>query len=248
MGLAVRGAGAGLRASLLLTEGALLLPSLLAACLWSRMAGTGLGLRAPGGRATLQAAAAGLSLWAGSLGLFELQYTVWAPPPGFLESFWALHQALKPHGLLDAAWSVGAIAVAPAVCEETVFRGVLLPSFRQAAGRAAAVGATALLFSLIHVDAAAGALTFYRVPFALVLGLAFGWMRLATGSLPLVVVAHAVLNTLTFLAAPLIDPPGPTLPPARPALGLGLLAVGGLLTALAWRGLGRRERASGDAC
>ncbi|HVR69793.1 MAG TPA: CPBP family intramembrane glutamic endopeptidase, partial [Vicinamibacteria bacterium] len=66
----------------------------------------------------------------------------------------------------------------------------------------------------------------YRTLFTLVLGLALGFLRVRTGSLAACVVAHAVLNALTFAVVPFADDPSQGLPDPRPALGLGLLLAG----------------------
>ena len=74
--------------------------------------------------------------------------------------------------------SVLAIAVAPAVCEELLFRGLVLHSLLPLLRTAGAVAASALLFGLIHLDFSSGGATLYRVPFAIAVGvgLACCWL------------------------------------------------------------------------
>ena len=217
----------GMRLALVLAEIVLLAPGALALFAYR------VPLRAVRGRwpldrrTALLMVAAGASLWLGSLGLLELQYAVWAPPPGYLEAFRRLHEALTPRGPLDALVSVAAVALVPALCEETLVRGIVLPSLLRT-GPAAAIGISALVFAGIHLDP-------YRTVFTLVLGLALGLLRVRTGSLAACIIAHAVLNALTFAVAPFADDPSQGLPPPRPLIGFGLFATGALATAVTLR-------------
>lgn len=219
-------APAGLRPALVLAEAALVLPGVLGLLLFRRPLAPALALTSLDRRGVLLSLAAGAAFWVLSLGLLELQYAVWAPPPGYLEAFRALHEALRPSGPLDALLSLVAIALAPAVCEELLFRGVVLPALARPLGAAAAVLVSALLFGAIHLDATAGTLSLYRVPFAVAVGIGLGALRLRAGSTTAAVVAHALLNAATFAAAPFADDPARGLPEARPLVGAALLAVG----------------------
>jgi membrane protease YdiL (CAAX protease family) len=171
----------------------------------------------------LLCAALGAGLWLASLGLLELQYTVWRPPPEYIEGFRRLHEMLKPRGPLDALFSLLAIAVMPALCEEAVIRGLLLPSLRSRLPALLAVVLSSLVFALMH-DA-------YRRPFTFAVGLVLGALRLHTGSLLPSLIAHATLNAMTFGAAPLLDDPEQPLPDPRPLLGAALLLTGCALSA-----------------
>ena len=233
-------AGLGLRPILFLAELTLAIPGVLALALLGRSPRAALGLLGTEPRFALLAVWSGAAFWVASLGLLELQYAVWAPPPGFLEAFRLLHRALKPAGPLDVLVSIAAIAVAPAVCEEILFRGVILPSFLRPLGATGAILLSATLFGSIHLDVIPGlssagpALTFYRVPFALAVGVGLGLLRVRTGSLWPSLLAHATLNTITFAVAPWVDDPGLGLPAPEPWKGAGLLALGlaGFLFAL----------------
>jgi len=228
----------GLRSTLIACELALASPALLALALPA--ARPILGLRRIGALTLLAAAASGAALWAASLGVLELQYAFWAPPPGYLQDFQRLHEALRPHGALDLAFSITAIAVSPAVCEELLFRGLALPALRPAIGTAGAVAGSSVLFALIHLDFSSGRPTLYRVPFALVVGVGFALLRLRTGSLLPSMLAHALVNTTTFLAA-LQETAGTDLPPSRPLFGAAMLAAGVISFAVV---LGRLPRAA----
>jgi len=175
----------------------------------------------------------GGALWVGSIGLMEMQALVLPPPPEYILAFRRLHEALAPSGLLDGLWSVMVIAVLPALAEELVMRGVLLPSLVRPLGAAAAVIASAAAFAGIHLDP-------YRFLFTFTIGLVLGALRLRTGSLWPPILAHATLNAVTFVVAPLIDDPGQATYTPQPMLGLLCLVAG---TAVAWpllRGLGAR--------
>lgn len=221
--LASQGTHLGLRSTLVLAEVGLVAPALLFLA-----AVRGLpSLDLPVARAMTLAwsLALGCALWLMSAGLLELQSTVFPPSAEFIDAFRRLHASLKPSGPLDALLSILTIAITPAVCEEILFRGVLLPSFARRIGAMAAVIVSATIFAAIHVDLVPD-LAFDRVPFALLMGLALGAIRVRTGSLLPAIVAHAAVNTLTFAIAPLVDDPTQTVPDPQPLLGLGLLLVG----------------------
>ncbi len=235
--------GLGMRAVIAVGTLALALPSAAALALrpdwWPTVQGAGIAGRTVGLSMLL-----GAALWLASAGLMEVQSLAMPPPPEYLDAFRAIHAALAPKNALDALVSVLVIALLPGVCEELVMRGVLLPPLAQAlrasqpvpaaadAGHRAAhvwLGAwvaiviSALLFAGIHYDR-------YRFLFTLVLGLVFGYVRLRAGSLWPSVVAHATLNTLTFVVAPFVDDPSQAYVPS-PGLGAACLLAG---SALAW--------------
>ena len=220
----------GIRPTLLVAELALVAPGLMALALFGVAPRTGLALHALDGRTAAISLAAGASLWAASLGLLEVQYTLWHPPAGYLEQFRRIHEALRPHGFVDALLSMGAIAVAPAVCEELLFRGIVLPSLLRPLGPAAAVLFSSVLFGVIHLDRTGSSLSLYRVPFAFVVGAGLGALRVRTGSLVSPVLAHALLNAITFAVVPLSEDPGLGEAAARPMLGAGLLVLGSAAT------------------
>ena len=173
----------------------------------------------------------GAALWVGSIGLMEMQSLLLPPSEETLDLFRRLHAALAPSSALDAVVSLAVIALLPALCEELVMRGVLLPALAARAGPPLAVGLTAATFAIIHFDP-------IRLLFTLVLGLALGVLRLRTGSLWPPVIVHLTLNALTFAIAPLVDDPSQPYTP-QPAVGLVCLAAG---FAVAWpllRALGR---------
>jgi uncharacterized protein len=101
--------------------------------------------------------------------------------------------------LVDAVLVGGMVALVPAVCEELVFRGLVLRALRHRLGPAAAVLISAALFGLIHVDPpqAAG---------AMVLGVVLGWVTHRAGSLWPAMAAHAANNALAVVVARTTEP------------------------------------------
>jgi membrane protease YdiL (CAAX protease family) len=230
------GAGWELRGVLVGGEAALLAVAVVSSRslglrqVWQGSAGAG-----PVSRALL----VGLALWLASLGLVGLQQAVWPPPPGYLPAFLEVHRALRPSGALDALGSLIAVALAPALCEELMFRGVALPALIPLLRPLGAALASSLLFGLIHVDLVDGEPSLYRAPFAFAVGLGLAALRLRSGSVLPPMLAHAALNACTWgvtlgtlialgpEAAPPEDAGSPVL--AAGQLAVGLLAVGGLL-------------------
>ncbi len=222
----------GFRSLLAVAELLLVLPSLLFVAFGPGLDSLRLGGASRG--VLLLSVFLGCTLWLTSAGLLELQSVAFPPSPEFVEAFRQLHAALKPAGPWDAMLSILAIAVIPAVCEELIFRGVILPAFARHLKAPLAVLASALVFACIHIDRTP-ALAFDRVPFALVMGIALGAIRIRTGSLLPPVLAHATVNTLTFAIAPLVDKPEQAVPQPEPLLGLAFLVAGAIGTVLLLR-------------
>lgn len=216
--------GLGLRGQIAVGTLALAVPAVVALLLRREWWPSVRGDRPVTGRTAGLSLLLGAALWVASAGLMEVQSLVVPPPPEYLDAFRAIHQALAPRGPLDALVSVLVIAVLPGACEELVIRGVLLPALgRVLRGAAVAVLVSALVFAVIHLDA-------YRFLFTLSLGLVLGAVRLGTRSLWPPVIAHATLNTLTFVIAPFVDDPSQPYTPS-PVLGALCLATG---VAAAW--------------
>lgn len=240
--LALRLLGLGQRGALLAGEAALVLPGLGLLVLSGARPGPALGLFRLPAPAVALCLGCGLSLWAVSLGVMNLQTALVPLPPAYLELFQRLHAALRPRDLLDGLLSLAAIALAPALCEELLFRGTVLPSLARAWGATAGVVVSAVLFGAIHVDSLPdGSLLFFRVPFALVVGLGLALLRLRAGTLAAPMLAHGLLNAITFALAPLVDKPLDTPERGDALLGLALLAGGGLATAFLYRRLPPRQ-------
>lgn len=233
------GEGLGIRALVALGTTLLAVPT-LAALVGRPAAGraaVGSGSFAPRS-AVLSLLLAG-ALWVGSIGLMEMQSLFFPPSAETLDYFRRLYAALAPTSPLDGLVSLVVIALLPALCEELVMRGALLPSLAVRMVPAPAVALTAGVFALIHFDP-------IRFLFTFVLGLILGALRLRTRSLWPPVTVHLSVNALTFLIAPLVDDPTQAYTP-QPALGFACLAAG---AAVAWpllRALGPSVDSPGSA-
>ncbi len=82
------------------------------------------------------------------------------------------------------------VAVLPALLEEMLFRGYVLRLLRPY-GDGLAVVVSALLFGLMHGNIA-------QVPFAIVVGMSFGWLYVSTNNIWLPIVAHFLNNALSI--------------------------------------------------
>jgi membrane protease YdiL (CAAX protease family) len=160
-----------------------------------------------------------------------VQYLTYLVVPGAMDSSTdaLLFEQQTP---VQLALVVGAVSLAAPFCEEYFFRGVVQPGFRRAGlGSVGAVGLTAALFSLFHLQPVK------LVPL-LELGLLFGLLRLRTRSLWPAIAAHSGNNSVTALLfltsgaeasdAAASGLPEPTAVAAVAGLG-GLLLLGLLL-------------------
>ncbi len=129
----------------------------------------------------------------------------------------------------EAALLVVAIAVCAPLGEELLFRGFLLRVLGARHGRVAAVSATALLFSVLHVNPSAAIALF-------VLGLVFGLARLASGTVVVPLLLHMAQNgvSVALLASGQADASPDELEPlhaillalvAAPFVGAGLVGL-----------------------
>lgn len=90
--------------------------------------------------------------------------------------------------------SIAFFAVAPAVCEELLHRGLVLPSLCKRLGPPAGLITGAVLFGLSHFNLA-------RLLPTAALGLATGALRLRTGSLWPSILLHASYNSSLLIAS-----------------------------------------------
>ena len=102
-----------------------------------------------------------------------------------------IYRSARTAGALPWLW-LTVVIVAP-IGEETLFRGFLFRGWQwsSSSGPWIAIGATALLWAIIHVQY--NVLVIGQV---LLVGLAFGWVRWATGSTVSTTLLHAVLNAI----------------------------------------------------
>ena len=94
--------------------------------------------------------------------------------------------------LADRLSAFLAVVVVAPLTEEVFFRGLILNGFKQRYSEKKAVWAQAALFSLMHMNPV-------QMPFTLVLGALFGWLRLRTGSLWPPVLCHVLNNGSVLL-------------------------------------------------
>ncbi len=85
------------------------------------------------------------------------------------------------------------IAVLPPICEELLCRGFLFSSFRARFGDLQAVLFSALLFGVLHLDV-------HRIPATALAGVALGYIRLRTGSIVAPILFHMAYNGLLVTA------------------------------------------------
>lgn len=234
-----------LRWVLVFSELALAAPALIVGLILARRMPEIYRFRTVTGWGALTTCALGLALWGLSLGVFEAQYVFVKPPLAYLEQFQGLHEMLKPVGISGWLLSIAAIALAPAICEEILFRGLLVPVFKAALGPMVAIGLSAAMFGAIHVDAMPGGVSvYYRVPFAFILGILLAKIRLDTGSLLPPIIAHATLNATTFIVVQFVEEPKGVLPDPQPLVAIGMLLVGSAIARTLMRKIARPPEAA----
>ena len=135
-------------------------------------------------------------------------------------------------GPQEVAEVVVLFALLPALLEELLFRGVLFAIFERLRGPTFAIGASALLFGIAHLDLHHGFV-------AALLGIQLGLLRHLHG-LRLAIVAHFLNNTLALGATFLAEAEGHGLPAFESGPGSLILAL--LLSGSAWAALVHRQR------
>lgn len=161
--------------------GVFFLPPLLLVLAFGYSARETLGLRPPPWRGMLGALLVGAS---GAVVAAALIVPLLPPPE-------SLKEELTRMVLLDGAplpLVLLIMALTPALCEETLFRGLVFSGLRRM-GPAVAIGVTAVLFGLAH-----GSL--YRLLPTAFLGLGLGYARYCTGSIAPSILIHALNNGL----------------------------------------------------
>ncbi len=187
---------------------------------------------APSARILGLGGAAGLAAMVAGAGLHGL--TRAALPRSLLEQFDVRRAlALEPW----SPWLLLLVAaIVPATCEELAFRGGLQSGLAGRRSPRRAIALSSLVFALYHLDPV-------RFPGVLLLGVVYGWLAWATGSVWPSMLAHALNNGLAvigLLASPGAEPAGDELV-TRPADAALVLATGvgllGLVVAAAGRWL-----------
>jgi sodium transport system permease protein len=161
--------------------------------LYARISGQGfvtvIGLQRPAPLAVLGGLLIGCSAWAAVSLLCE-----WLlPVPQHLAD--ELRKTIVPADGSRGFWStILLMALTPAVCEETLFRGPILRGLRTRMGPIAAAVITGVLFGLIHLD-------LYRLLPATILGTLLGLIVLECGSIVPAMLAHLCNNTILIALA-----------------------------------------------
>lgn len=107
-----------------------------------------------------------------------------------------------PESPMDLVMFVVSTAIAPALIEELVFRGILMQPLRAISDRFALV-TTAILFGLIHHNPA-------QIPFAIIAGLVIGYATIVTESLWTGVCIHLLNNLYAVVVTTVYDRFGAT--------------------------------------
>lgn len=182
-------AKAGVVTSVLVIQLAFFLLPVITVVAWLRFSPAAtLSLRAPPRRGLLAAVLIGLTGWAAVGGLVIRLL----PPPD------SLVKALEKIVLLEDAsaslWKLWLVmAITPAICEELLFRGLILSGLRRC-GSWPAIVISSLLFALAHAS-------IYRLLPTFCLGLLLGYVVLRTGSIACSMLVHALNNGVAVTLA-----------------------------------------------
>lgn len=214
-----------------------LVPALLLLLPWSGDTIALLRLHRPDGRAVIWACGAVVGVQIFAQGYAAVQDSALRAllPEGGYQLYQNLEQMLQGMYealLVSSSFSEGffvwvVVALTPAVCEETVFRGIMQGSFVRGMAPRTALGLTALLFSLVHFNVS-GFLPLLGI------GVLLGVLVYKGGSLLYGVIAHLLNNTVAVVGVAVLGPPAmndTTLMGA--GLGMAVLAlVGGVILTL----------------
>ncbi len=89
-------------------------------------------------------------------------------------------------------WGLIILALSPAICEELLFRGLILSSFKKHLSPAITIGLTALLFGIFHIH-------IFRILPTAIIGVYLTFIVYYTGSVYLGMIAHALNNAFAVL-------------------------------------------------
>jgi sodium transport system permease protein len=121
--------------------------------------------------------------------LVVIQNEIIPIPPEYLSM---LREVFSISGRISMPRAVFAFAVSPAICEELLFRGIILRGASRSLSPASAVVLTGVLFGLFHLDP-------YRFLDTMVLGFIMGYIAIKVESLLAAVVYHLTNNLLILL-------------------------------------------------
>ncbi len=177
----------GLTITLLVTQyGVLFLPVVALALLRRFPLAPTFSLRRPHWRSVVGSILVGLTA---SIALAGLVLRLAPPPDSLLTD---MRELLRLGDAPASFWKLWLlIALTPALCEETLFRGMLLAGLRRW-GPYAAIGLTALFFGLLHAS-------IYRLLPMILLGLMLGYAVWRSGSLYCSILIHLLNNSLVVV-------------------------------------------------
>ena len=132
---------------------------------------------------------AAVSTWLIVVEISAIQNELFPYPQSFLDAFEDIFKVFQARGV---GYSLVMMAVLPAVCEETLFRGFIMTGFRKQWGATRAVILTAVIFGLFHLSP-------YRYLPTGLLGLLIGAVVVWTGSLWSGMLAHFIVNAASAL-------------------------------------------------
>jgi len=208
----------------LLGEGGILLTQivflLLPALAFLRAAGGGVSPLLPGARPSRRQLVGATLLIAGGMplawGLAWMQSLVLPLPEGYIEAMGRMMQVDSPGRL---AWLLLLVAITPAVCEEILFRGVVMKGLRSL-GAPAAIGISSVIFASFHLSLESA----FRFLPTLWLGALLGVGVWLSGSVWIGVLMHGLNNgsivLLGALAARVAGDASPADPQGAPPLFL----------------------------
>jgi sodium transport system permease protein len=174
----------GLTLTLLVTQyGVLFLPVVALALVRKFPLADTFSLRRPHWRSVAGSVLIGLSA---SVALAGLVLRLMPPPDSLLKE---MQELLRFGGESAPLWKLWLlIALTPALCEETFFRGLMLSGLKRW-GPWVAIGLTALFFGLLHAS-------IYRLMPIFILGLLLGYAVWRSGSLYCSILIHLLNNSL----------------------------------------------------
>jgi sodium transport system permease protein len=179
----------GIVTQVLVTQVAFFLLPVVAMAAWMKFPPTQvLSFRAPPVKGLLAAVLIGATGWAAVGGLVMRLL----PPPDSLVK--ALEKLVMLEDASASLWKLLlVIAITPAVCEELLFRGLILSGLRRY-GQWPAIIISALLFALAHAS-------IYRLLPTFCLGLMLGYIVVKTGSIYCSMLMHALNNGIAVTLA-----------------------------------------------
>jgi membrane protease YdiL (CAAX protease family) len=185
-------AGEGLLVLVHATQwGFILLPTLVLVRVLRLDARVVLALRRPSIGSMGVAALLGVGLWYGAYRIMRVAMDHWLPiPSAEMQAFGEAFVTLGAEPTTAVLLFLGA-ALAPALAEECLFRGVLLQSLRPHLSPRWSVVVSAAVFSAYHLN-------LYQLPTTFVVGLALGTVVVLSGSIWPAVLLHLLHNALAL--------------------------------------------------